>query len=60
MSLGDTFDATQPQPFTTDKWEEGPQAVPELSRIIGGVATRLETERRNAEQFSGVHASRSP
>ena len=36
------------------------QAVPELSRIIGGVATRLETERRNAEQFSGVHASRSP
>jgi hypothetical protein len=36
------------------------QAVPELSRIMGGVATRLETERHNAEQFTGVHASRGP
>jgi len=34
------------------------QAVPELSRIMGGVATRLETERRNVEQFTGAHASR--
>jgi hypothetical protein len=36
------------------------QAVPELSRIMGGVAARLETERRNAEQFTGVHAWLGP
>ena len=35
------------------------QAVPELSRILGGVAARLETEWQNAEQLTGGHASRS-
>jgi hypothetical protein len=36
------------------------QAVPELSRIMGGVAARLETERRSAEQLTGVHAWLGP
>ena len=36
------------------------QAVPELSRIVNGVATRLETERQNVEQFTGAHASGGP
>jgi hypothetical protein len=35
------------------------QAVPELSRIMGGVATRLEAERRSAEIFTRSRASRS-
>jgi hypothetical protein len=34
------------------------QAVPEPSRIKGGVATRLETERRSAELFTRARASR--
>lgn len=36
------------------------QAVPELNRILGGVAARLETEWQNAEKLTGGHASQSP